>query len=83
MAERLTPEDFEKRLATELARESELVSLVVRSKGTPVRKEVFRIWGDEKLLLETPVMRVVATGGIVGIAVVIAAIMTSRTPKGG
>lgn len=46
MAERLTQEDFARRLATELAREGDLVSLVLRTKGTPIRKEVFRIWGE-------------------------------------
>jgi hypothetical protein len=46
VAERLTQEDFARRLASELARESELISLVRRSKGTPVLKEVFRIWGE-------------------------------------
>ncbi|MEZ0228844.1 MAG: SAM-dependent methyltransferase [Planctomycetota bacterium] len=46
MSERLTQEDFAQRLTDELGRESELVSLVVRCKGTPIRKEVFRIWGE-------------------------------------
>jgi hypothetical protein len=36
----------------------------------------------ERLPLETPLMRVVATGGIVGIGVIIAAIMTSQHSQG-
>jgi hypothetical protein len=36
--------------------------------------------GRKRLPLEAPLMRVVATGGIVAIGVVIAAIMTSRAP---
>jgi hypothetical protein len=39
--------------------------------------------GRKRLPLEAPLMRVVATGGIVGIGVVIAAIMTSQDSKGG
>jgi hypothetical protein len=38
--------------------------------------------GRKRLPLEAPLMRVVATGGIVGIGVVIAAIMTSQDSKG-
>jgi hypothetical protein len=38
--------------------------------------------GRKRLPLEAPLMRVVATGGIVGIGVVIAAIMTSQNSKG-
>jgi hypothetical protein len=36
----------------------------------------------QRLPFETPLMRVVATGGIVGIGVVIAAIMTSQHSQG-
>jgi hypothetical protein len=38
--------------------------------------------GRKRLPLEAPLMRVVATGGIVGIGVVIAAIMTSQDSEG-
>jgi hypothetical protein len=38
--------------------------------------------GRKRLPLEAPLMRVVATGGIVGIGVVIAAIMTSQDSAG-
>jgi len=38
--------------------------------------------GRKRLPLEAPLMRAVATGGIVGIGVVIAAIMTSQNSKG-
>jgi hypothetical protein len=38
--------------------------------------------GRKRLPLEAPLMRVVATGGIVGIGVVIAAIMTSQDSQG-
>ena len=38
--------------------------------------------GRKRLPLEAPLMRVVATGGIVGFGVVIAAIMTSQDSKG-
>jgi hypothetical protein len=38
--------------------------------------------GRKRLPLEAPLMRLVATGGIVGIGVVIAAIMTSQDSKG-
>jgi hypothetical protein len=38
--------------------------------------------GRKRLPLEAPLMRVVATGGIVGIGVVIAAIMTSQDSRG-
>jgi len=38
--------------------------------------------GRKRLPLEAPFMRVVATGGIVGIGVVIAAIMTSLDAQG-
>jgi hypothetical protein len=38
--------------------------------------------GRKRLPLEAPLMRVVATGGIVGIGVVIAAIMTSQHSEG-
>jgi len=38
--------------------------------------------GRKRLPLKAPLMRVVATGGIVGIGVVIAAIMTSQDSKG-
>jgi hypothetical protein len=38
--------------------------------------------GRKRLPLEAPLMRAVATGGIVGIGVVIAAIMTSQDSKG-
>ena len=38
--------------------------------------------GRRRLPLEAPLMRVVATGGIVGIGVVIAAIMTSQDSQG-
>jgi hypothetical protein len=38
--------------------------------------------GRKRLPLEAPLMRVVATSGIVGIGVVIAAIMTSQDSKG-
>lgn len=46
MAERLSDQDFERRLASELAVSRDLISLVCRTKGSPVRKEVFRIWGE-------------------------------------
>jgi SAM-dependent methyltransferase len=46
VAERSTEEDFAKRLAVELAKTAEVVSLVCRTKNAPVRKEVFRVWGD-------------------------------------
>ncbi len=46
MAERLTEEDFAKRLAQELSRPDELVTLVCRTKGKPPRKDVFRAWGE-------------------------------------
>ena len=36
----------------------------------------------KRLALEAPLMRVVATGGIVGIGVLIAAIMTSQDSQG-
>jgi hypothetical protein len=38
--------------------------------------------GRKRLPLEAPLMRAVATGGIVGIGVVIAAIMTSQNSQG-
>jgi hypothetical protein len=38
--------------------------------------------GRKRLPLEAPLMRVVATGGIIGIGVVIAAIMTSQDAQG-
>ena len=38
--------------------------------------------GRKRLPLEAPLMRVVATGGVVGIGVVIAAIMSSQDSKG-
>jgi hypothetical protein len=38
--------------------------------------------GRKRLPLEAPLMRLVATGGIVGIGVVIAAIMTSQDSQG-
>jgi len=38
--------------------------------------------GRRRLPLEAPLMRVVATGGVVGIGVVIAAIMSSQDSKG-
>jgi hypothetical protein len=38
--------------------------------------------GRKRLPLEAPLMRLVATGGIVGIGVVIAAIMTSQDSEG-
>jgi hypothetical protein len=38
--------------------------------------------GRKRLPLEAPLMRVVATGGIIGIGVVIAAIMTSQDSQG-
>jgi hypothetical protein len=38
--------------------------------------------GRKRLPLEAPLMRAVATGGIVGIGVVIAAIMTAQDAKG-
>jgi hypothetical protein len=38
--------------------------------------------GRKRLPLEAPLMRAVATGGIVGIGVVIAAIMTSQDSQG-
>jgi len=38
--------------------------------------------GRKRLPLEAPLMRIVATAGIVGIGVVIAAIMTSQHSKG-
>jgi hypothetical protein len=38
--------------------------------------------GRRRLPLETPLMRIVATGGIVGIGVVIAAIMGSQDVQG-
>jgi hypothetical protein len=39
--------------------------------------------GRKRLQLEAPIMRVVATGGIIGLGVVIAAIMTSQDSEGG
>ena len=38
--------------------------------------------GRQRLPLETPVMRLVATGGIVGLSVAIAAIMGSQNAQG-
>jgi hypothetical protein len=38
--------------------------------------------GRKRLPLEAPLMRLVATGGIIGIGVVIAAIMTSQDSQG-
>ncbi len=38
--------------------------------------------GRKRLPLETPLMRLVATAGIIGIGVAIAAIMTSQHSKG-
>ncbi|HZU99890.1 MAG TPA: SAM-dependent methyltransferase [Planctomycetota bacterium] len=47
MADRLSQEDFARTLASALERADEVLGLVCRSKETPVRKEIFRIWGDK------------------------------------
>ena len=53
-------------------------------RGAPAERAGVMIPNRRKRLpLETPLMRVVATAGIVGIAVVIAAIMTSQDSRGG
>jgi hypothetical protein len=49
----------------------------------PAERRGVMIPSDRKRLpLEAPLMRAVATGGIIGIGVVIAAIMTSQDSKG-
>jgi hypothetical protein len=53
-----------------------------RSDAPAERPGVMIPSGRKRLPLEAPLMRVVATGGIVGIGVVIAAIMTSQDSKG-
>jgi hypothetical protein len=53
------------------------------SRDPPAERRGVMIPSDRKRLpLEAPLMRLVATGGIVGIGVVIAAIMTSQDSKG-
>jgi hypothetical protein len=52
-------------------------------RGASAERPGVMIPSDRKRLpLEAPLMRVVATGGIVGIGVVIAAIMTSQDSQG-
>jgi SAM-dependent methyltransferase len=47
VADRLSQDEFARTLASMLKRADEILGLVCRSKETPVRKEVFRIWGDK------------------------------------
>jgi hypothetical protein len=63
-------------------REARRAARSERGEAAAERRGVMIPSGRKRIPLEGPLMRVVATGGIVGIGVVIAAIMTSQDSEG-
>jgi hypothetical protein len=63
-------------------REARRAARSERREASAERSEVMIPSGRKRLPLEAPLMRLVATGGIVGIGVVIAAIMASQDSEG-
>jgi hypothetical protein len=67
---------------SDVEREARRAARSERRDAPPEQSGVMIPSGRKRLPLEAPLMRAVATGGIIGIGVVIAAIMTSQDSQG-